>query len=65
MLTFIAKYASGVCAECQSQIKAGEELSRNLDQDYVHVEYPETELDRLVNRPVCTSCWLIKPCDCE
>ncbi|MGY4541357.1 hypothetical protein ACVWY0_001266 [Arthrobacter sp. UYNi723] len=65
MSTFTAKYAAGTCADCETRIKPGEEISRNLDQDYIHVDCPDTELDRLVNKPVCPSCWLIGPCDCN
>lgn len=65
MSTFIAKYASGACAGCDSPIKPGEEITRNLDQDYVHVDCPDTELDALATKPVCPSCWMVGPCDCD
>jgi hypothetical protein len=66
MSTFTAKYASGTCAGCDSLIKAGEEISRNLDQDYVHVDCPPaTDLDVLATKSVCPSCWMVGPCDCD
>lgn len=65
MNTFIAKYNSGTCAACEGPVKAGEEVSRNLDQEYLHVDCPDTELDALANKPVCQSCWMVGPCDCD
>lgn len=65
MTTFIAKYAAGACSDCSGQISPGEEIARNLDQDYVHVDCPETGLDRLAGKPVCLSCWMVGPCDCD
>jgi hypothetical protein len=66
MSTFTAKYASGTCSGCDSSIKAGEEITRSsIDQDYVHVDCPDTELDALANKPPCTSCWMVGPCDCD
>lgn len=64
MSTFIAQYASGTCAECDAPIRVGEELGRNLDQDYVHVDCPENDLDSLAGAPVCPTCWMVGPCDC-
>lgn len=65
MATFIAKFASGACAECVSQIKIGEEISGNVDGGYTHVDCPETELDSLATKPVCPTCWMVGPCDCD
>jgi hypothetical protein len=65
MTTFIAKYASGTCAGCDSPIKPGEEITRNLDQDYVHLDCPDTELDSLSNKPACPCCWAVGPCYCD
>lgn len=64
MTTFMAKYTSGSCSDCEWPIKPGEEISRNVDQEYVHVDCPDTDLDSLANKPVCASCWIIGSCDC-
>jgi hypothetical protein len=65
MSTFIAKYASGTCTGCENPIKSGEEIARDAEQGYVHVDCPDTELVALANKPVCQSCWLVGPCDCD
>ena len=66
MSTFTAKYASGTCTECESPIKAGEEIIRSSDQGYyVHVDCPDNELDLVAKRPACPSCFIIGPCDCN
>lgn len=65
MTTFTAKYAAGTCIECESPIKPGEEISRDADDGYVHVDCPVSDLDRLVGKPACPSCWIIGPCDCD
>jgi hypothetical protein len=65
MSTFTAKYASGTCTGCDSPIKPGEEITRDLDQDYVHVDCPDSDLDAMANKRVCPSCWMVGPCDCD
>ncbi|KIA73472.1 hypothetical protein ANMWB30_23990 [Arthrobacter sp. MWB30] len=65
MTTFTAKYASGNCVECEERIRPGEEITHNADGSYTHVECPATELESLAGKPVCTTCWLVGPCDCD
>lgn len=65
MTTFIAKFASDNCSNCESRIKPGEEVNHNLDGGYTHVDCPETDLDTLANKPVCPGCWMVGPCDCD
>lgn len=63
--TFVAQYASGLCADCDSRIQPGEEISRTVDGGYTHVNCPETDLDRAAAKPVCPTCQMVTPCFCD
>jgi hypothetical protein len=64
-MTFLAQFTSGTCADCTGAIAEGDEITRNLEKEYIHVDCPDTELDRLAKLPVCPSCFMIGPCECD
>lgn len=63
--TFTAKYASGTCADCDSRIQPGEELTRTVDGGYTHVDCPDSDLEQAATKPVCPECHMAKPCFCD
>lgn len=65
MSTFTAQFTSGNCSACEGPVVAGQEIIRNLDSGYTHADCPESELDALAGKPVCPSCWMVGPCDCD
>lgn len=72
-VTFIAKYP-GRCDDCREAIAAGQQVEyKGLGEarTLVHVvcdspgEDELTHLDRAAALPVCPTCWLVGPCECE
>jgi len=65
-MSFEAKYA-GFCPACDERIHIGDELQADpLDGNattYIHVKCPESALEH--KNPVCTECWIEKPCECD
>lgn len=64
-MTFTAQYASGVCADCDSRIQPGQEITRTVDGGYAHATCPDTDLEEAAKKPVCPSCYMAKPCFCD
>lgn len=66
MIPFKARYF-GRCAACDEQINPGESVEYDDDDELVHREcrwvVPVTAGDK--RAPVCTTCWLTKPCGCD
>lgn len=63
--TFTAQYASGTCADCESRIQPGDEISRTVDGGYTHAHCPATDLEQAAAKPVCPVCQMAKPCFCD
>ena len=53
----------GRCLACEERIHEGDEITRDKDGSWVHAVCPEPAEEK--PRPVCTECWLTKPCGCE
>jgi RNase P subunit RPR2 len=64
-VTFIAKYR-GICTSCLEYIEPGQEVQSSGEygkQSYVHVVCPEVLPAHKM--PICKTCWLEKPCECD
>jgi hypothetical protein len=53
----------GRCLACEERINEGDEITRLVGGVWVHAACPEVVEE--TPRPVCTACWLTKPCGCE
>lgn len=65
-MTFRAMYR-GVCAACGDDIAAGDEVGYR-DGALVHDDCDDVPVRGRAVRPpapVCTSCWLERPCPCD
>lgn len=64
-MAFEARY-EGQCADCGERIRMGELIVRD-GEHFVHqvCDPADTDLDRDVEREVCTECFLVKPCPCQ
>lgn len=60
-MSFLARYTS-TCSDCGHRIHEGDEVMKQHGE-FMHVECPEI-LER-PPAPVCTDCWLEKPCGCD
>lgn len=64
-MSFTARY-KGVCAECDSPIRPGDEIEYDSDDLVIHVDCQDQEITRRLEykkQDVCTICWLIRPCE--
>lgn len=57
--SFVAKFP-GTCARCFCKIEKGDRV-RYADDGLVHHRHAHPEREDIV----CTSCHLVKPCDCD
>lgn len=61
MSSFTARYG-GTCPSCENPIRPGDEVQYDEDDALHHV------LCYTINRPappICTQCWMQKPCGCD
>lgn len=66
MNAFTAQYSGTICTECGSVIIAGDLVERVTTYPYLatyrHLMCPDDPDDK---RPVCPSCFMLKPCECD
>ena len=62
-MSFPAKYTGYCNAECGVRIQEGD-LVEYSDDQIVHADCSEHEVPERLET-VCTSCWLVQPCDCD
>jgi hypothetical protein len=60
-VSFLAKYR-GTCSDCEQTIHPDDEVQYDEARELVHVECQQLERKPA---PVCPTCWLEKPCECE
>jgi hypothetical protein len=57
----------GRCQSCETPILSGQDIDMSRDGDWKHAACPETRaaVVRARAETVCTTCWIVKPCECD
>ena len=61
---FTARY-HGRCTSCHERISPGDPVTYNDDDELVHQDCDQHAPRTSKPAPVCTTCWLTKPCGCD
>ena len=61
---FLARYG-GRCLVCDGQISPGDMVVYDDDDALVHQGCENYRPPRERQAPVCSTCWLTKPCGCD
>lgn len=56
--SFLAQY-TGVCTKCHQEIQVGDRVQYD-DEGLHHTTHKKIQK----TEEVCSSCWLVKPCEC-